>query len=282
MIPKILHQVWLGNASIPKQLTDWQSDWKAMYPKWEYCLWTDRSINKLLDGYLLDLCRSLYNKGEASDIVRYAAMAKIGGVYVDFDMEPVRPFAPHILSLSAFVGLEAQRKFKVGNAILGAVPKHPFFIQLLKEIPNFRKASRVFGRTGPEFLTTLFHQHVDPPTVFPCSMFYRQRNSQRDSNIYTLHHGTGMWRGQENVAVKEPLPPTPGLSRSGQGIPSIKRVKVPNSFTVSSKKKKKSLRPLHAPLPILSAPNKQNGTSVQLRRPRVTDYFSISKKLTKG
>ena len=51
MIPKIIHQIWLG----PNKRPDiWMNSWKINYikkhPDWTYKLWTEKEINMLQVG----------------------------------------------------------------------------------------------------------------------------------------------------------------------------------------------------------------------------------------
>ena len=43
-IPKIIHQIWIGNRQIPKELQKYQLTWKKENPDWEYKLWTNEEV----------------------------------------------------------------------------------------------------------------------------------------------------------------------------------------------------------------------------------------------
>ena len=40
-IPKIIHQIWIGNRQLPLKLQQYQETWKEQNPDWEYKLWTN-------------------------------------------------------------------------------------------------------------------------------------------------------------------------------------------------------------------------------------------------
>ena len=58
-----------------------------------------------------------------SDVVRLYALVTEGGIYMDTDIEVVKPL-DELLTLEAFMGFEIETKISTG--IIGAVPHHPF------------------------------------------------------------------------------------------------------------------------------------------------------------
>ncbi len=47
MIPKITHQTW-KTRDIPARFQDASASWLALYPDWEYRLWTDDDLEKVV------------------------------------------------------------------------------------------------------------------------------------------------------------------------------------------------------------------------------------------
>src|ERR1700761_6721881 len=74
-IPRIIHQVWLGSP-FPEKYKEWQKSWKTHHPEWEYRLWTDADIERLVslgDFFVGDTYRyytQATNYGERSDILK--------------------------------------------------------------------------------------------------------------------------------------------------------------------------------------------------------------------
>lgn len=83
-IPKIVHQIWLGEAKPP---LEWMNTWKDFCNKynWEYKLWTDVSIKNfgLKNKIYYDKAKSYQKK---ADIARYEIVYRYGGLYCDCDM----------------------------------------------------------------------------------------------------------------------------------------------------------------------------------------------------
>ena len=83
MIPKILHQVWLGPKPIPKQFLHWMGGWRSLHPDWTYILHTNENVPKHLK-YYIDSCKYYSSK---SNIIRLYVINKYGGIYCDTNFE---------------------------------------------------------------------------------------------------------------------------------------------------------------------------------------------------
>lgn len=90
MIPKIIHQIWLGPKSPPWNL---MNTWRQNHPDWAYYLWRDSNRPILTAEKQFNRITSYTMK---SDILRYELMFKYGGMYVDCDVLCLKPF-DHLL-----------------------------------------------------------------------------------------------------------------------------------------------------------------------------------------
>ncbi len=199
MIPRILHRIWLGDCAMPAEYEAYWQRFIRMNPGWSFCTWRDGAAGEipwLLNDREFDLATSYAQK---ADIARYEILMSLGGVYVDCDVEPLRPLEP-LLEAGAFIGLEDGEY--VCNAVIGAEPQHPFIRALVARLPE------AFGRwiegpinrqTGPMFvLDVLRSQEWDGLVVHPSSAFYPYHWSEGDPGIYpdasyTVHHWAKSW-----------------------------------------------------------------------------------------
>ena len=46
-IPKILHQIWIGNKPMPEKYLKYQESWKRFNPDWKFVLWNNENIKEL-------------------------------------------------------------------------------------------------------------------------------------------------------------------------------------------------------------------------------------------
>ena len=190
-IPKILHQVWLGDAPVPDAHERWTTSWRGAHPDWELHRWTDA------DAPVVPEAQRARNLVERADIVRYEVLRRHGGVYVDTDMECVQPIDELLNGVVAFAGYEVPGR--VCNAVLGGVRGHPAFEQLVAI------AQRTVGRgsfpasTGPHMVTRVLEPLSDV-TLFDPERFYPHLWDAADEpsptygpQTYAIHHWARSW-----------------------------------------------------------------------------------------
>jgi hypothetical protein len=94
-----IHFVWLQGerhlrANKP-HLAAYVDTWKAAFPEWTLTVWDDASIQGFLqahDAAVLEQYLRVHRFAQRSDLARYAILLHVGGMYVDTDMECLRPF----------------------------------------------------------------------------------------------------------------------------------------------------------------------------------------------
>jgi mannosyltransferase OCH1-like enzyme len=128
MIPKIIHYCWFGRGQHDDLIRKCLKSWKTFCPDWTIMEWTEDTYN--LDNAPQYVKDALTAKKWAfvSDFVRLDVIEKMGGVYIDTDMELVRDLSP-LLIHEAFMGFEDRHY--INNAMMGAIPHHPFVQQAL-------------------------------------------------------------------------------------------------------------------------------------------------------
>jgi mannosyltransferase OCH1-like enzyme len=114
MIPKTIHQIWIGPLPAPTRLT---STWRTMHPDWEYRLWTDHTGWE--NQSQIDIMSEWNGK---ADIMRYEILEKYGGILVDADSECVQPLDESFLVHEAFACWENEilRPGLVATGYVGA------------------------------------------------------------------------------------------------------------------------------------------------------------------
>ena len=167
MIPKKLHQIWLGNQD--KRPIEWMDSWKDKHPTWEYRLWTEADFQDLADtpGF-----KRLSYSGQ-SDVLRYQILYEHGGVYVDADSECLRPI-DDLLDNEAFCVWENEYVTTglMLGAFMGTVPNNPFFEALLDEIGNQPTLEPEWFTVGPGLFTRMIGKlkytgmHIYPSHYF--------------------------------------------------------------------------------------------------------------------
>lgn len=118
MIPKIIHGVWFGGKPMPEKEKMCIKSWKKMMPDYDIMIWNESNfdINKVRyvkEAYILK------KYAFVSDYVRLWALYNFGGIYLDTDVEVIRPL-DDLLSKKVFCEFETTM---VAVTICGAEKK---------------------------------------------------------------------------------------------------------------------------------------------------------------
>lgn len=203
VIPNTLHHIWVGDT-MPGHLRDYVAGWRELHPEWMWCLWGDDDFGWLVNQDLFDAAPDIVGPEEVgqlrSDIARLEILHREGGVYVDCDMEAVKPLDP-LLGVSCFAGFEDCDRKWVNNAIFGAEPGHPFLAALIEALPaSVRAAQRAGIRrpnrfSGPQFVTPIWANRFrgqvtvhDSTLFYPYSWSELDRGGEQFPSAYSVHH----------------------------------------------------------------------------------------------
>lgn len=171
-IPKIIHQIWSGvDEPLPEEFRSLGETWKRDYPDWEYRLWDNKKMIEFVKSeypeYWFVYQKYPFNV-QRWDAIRYLILEKIGGLYVDFDYESLKPMCEILENKTCCFSLEKDvggGLFKVfNNAMMASAPNHPFMQKIVKFvfsrtnlIPQYTtKNLTIFNTTGPYALIRLY------------------------------------------------------------------------------------------------------------------------------
>lgn len=90
MIPKIIHQIWIGKNKLPDIWNSLTKTWMTQNPEYEYVFWDEDKIrNEVDDNDYLDIDN--IKTAFISDYFRYKILYKYGGFYFDVDFKCIIP-----------------------------------------------------------------------------------------------------------------------------------------------------------------------------------------------
>lgn len=176
-IPKIIHQIWLGDQS--KRPSRLMQTWVDKNPTWEYKLWTEFEVEQLNLRCKKQFDQDVHLAGKA-DILRYELLYNFGGFFIDADSECIRPLEDFLCENITFAGYEHKSGVDymnglglIANGYLGSVPNNlllGLMIQHISTIPNVN-IRMPWEVTGPKLLTEFINRTRLPFTIYPSHYF---------------------------------------------------------------------------------------------------------------
>lgn len=217
-IPKIIHYVWMGRGQKNELFNKCYESWKKYLPEYEIIEWNEDNFDINCNLYVKQAyeCKKW---AFVSDYVRLYAVYTMGGVYMDTDVEVLKPL-DKFLEHGAFSGFESEVDIPTG--IMAGEKGHPWFRDLLAyydnrsfvnekgemdmttnvtSITNITCEKYGLKRNGQ--LQTLPHDLVLYPKRVFCPLDYiKYRGSQKKitAETYTIHHFAGSW--EEGKALR--------------------------------------------------------------------------------
>lgn len=207
MIPKIIHYCWFGKKPLPELAIKCISSWKQILPEYEIREWNE-------DNFDVNCCEYVREAYEAqkwafvSDYARLYAMVTYGGIYMDTDVEVLKPLDSY-LQYQAFSGFQTEKDIPTG--IMACEKGFSLFYELLHDYDTrrFKKSdgsydvlyTNVYAITDACLKKGLIlnntFQVIEGFAIFPqdvfCAKDYRTRKVQITENTVTVHHFAGSW-----------------------------------------------------------------------------------------
>lgn len=149
MIPKVIHFCWFGNAEHPPLMQACIETWHQYLPDWEFKLWNED--NSPMDHPFVKKAMQEKQYAFVADYVRCHALYHEGGIYLDTDMELVKPLDV-FLNQKFFSGYEDKDNQVVSCGIIGAVARH----SILKAMLNYYDECS-YLMTIPFIMTTVIN-----------------------------------------------------------------------------------------------------------------------------
>lgn len=132
MIPKIIHYVWVGNNTKPKDIKKCMKTWKKHLKDYKIIEWNESNFDISSHPFV----KKAYEAKKwayVSDYIRMYAIYNYGGIYLDTDVLVLENF-DKFLNNKVFVGFE--RENYPFTAVFGAEKKNKFIKKLLDYYDN--------------------------------------------------------------------------------------------------------------------------------------------------
>ena len=213
-IPKKIHYVWFWKWEKPKNFEKILASWKKFCPDYEIIEWRENNFDITKNYY----CKKFYDKklwAFASDYARIKILYENWGVYLDTDMELLKPL-DDLLDNKAFIWF--QDIFSIGVGIFASQKKNPVLKDILDIYEN--KKTRILI---PNLITRLLRKKyslkkynsqiqdlweikVYPKEYFyPYAYFEKASDMEITKNTYTIHHYWASWLPKIIIKIFFPL-----------------------------------------------------------------------------
>lgn len=206
-IPQKIHYCWFGNGEKPAIVLHCIESWKKYMPDYEIIEWNEENYD-VHKAAFMEEAYAHKKWAFVSDYARFDILNEYGGIYVDTDVEFLKPIPEDILNQTAFTGYESAGTVNPG-LIYAAVPSFPITKEILEKynamhfIVNGNMVYKTVNMVTMEVLLShaeLRHgtfQIVDGLAIYPYAFFcgYNQDVMEYDIHPETIsvHHYAGTW-----------------------------------------------------------------------------------------
>jgi hypothetical protein len=215
---------------MPSQHCRFVEGWKALMPDYRFVFWSED--NAPMEREYLQNAHRGRRWVNLANFIRLYSVFNEGGIYLDTDVEVIRPFDPLLAASRCFLGYQvADRDHpgnSVNNAIFGAEKKHPFAGKMLEAVESLYDGLETEYLSGPALSTFMLRTHGllgsaatgDPADVriYPHRYFYPYSWLEAydpaciTEDTFAVHHWFGSWSE-----------PDPSRSRFAAVLTAIRR-----------------------------------------------------------
>lgn len=235
MIPKTIHYCWLSDDPIPDEIQKYIDEWSIIMPDYKIKKWDRKAIN--LDEHPFAKEAFEHKKyAFAADYIRVYALYTEGGIYLDSDVQVLRPFDAFLkynyfssienqltncnykLLVNRFIDNEGHRLpgkncyfMGIQAAVIASCPKNILIKDILsfyKQLHFIQSDGIFFHQTAPiihaRFAEKYGFRYIDRlqlldhnMAIFPSSVF-ATKGIHESKETVAIHCCKGSWLGKDS------------------------------------------------------------------------------------
>lgn len=215
MIPRIIHYCWFGRGPMPEMAQRCIASWHRYMPDYKYKLWDENNFDINSNIYVREAYEA-HKYAFVSDYVRLFALYNEGGIYMDTDVEVLKPY-DDLLHLTGFIGFEGSKRKPIGTGTIACLAGGQWVKEQLDAyngIHFYREDGSFDLTTNPVRITSImraggFVQNGNECVykdmhVFPTEFFCPRQTTGEyflTENTYCDHHFMGSWDDSSKGSV---------------------------------------------------------------------------------
>lgn len=209
MIPKLIHYCWFGGNEKPEKAKKCIASWKKYCPDYEIIEWNERNFDVNQNAYTRR-CMKEKKYAFLSDYARLVILEEQGGIYLDTDVELIRPI-DSLLGQEAFFGFENNEYVATGLGF-GSVPHQKAVILMKNEYSDYLEGTKEF-KSCPALNTKALipeglqkngkYQTIAGATIYPVEYFNPYDDTtgrlRKTKNTYSIHWYSKSWLSKKDI-----------------------------------------------------------------------------------
>lgn len=217
MIPKIIHYCWFGNNEKPELVKACIQSWEKHLPDYKIIEWNERNF-KVADYQFANEAYQEKKYAFVADVCRLHALYTVGGIYLDTDVEFLKPFDAAMLKDCAFTGFEdnlllssATMASEKGGQWIGDLLKHyhdrSFYLPSggFDINPNTEIITAFLKNEKAVAINNQYQKLDNYCTIYPNVYFspksWKTLKVNATAVTYCIHHFAGSWLNDGEMSL---------------------------------------------------------------------------------
>lgn len=217
MIPKIIHYCWFGGNPKPKLAKKCIKSWEKYCPDYQIIEWNESNFDISSAPLYVRQAYEARKWAFVTDYVRLKVVYENGGIYLDTDVEIIKPI-DDLLKYEAYFGLELGEYINTGLGF-GSIKQNVLLYNIMQDykdlsfkrkdnkydmLPCPIRNSHVFKEYGFNLDGTT--QVINNIAVFSSEYFcprkWDDKKIKLTDKTYSIHHFTASWQTKGDI-IKE-------------------------------------------------------------------------------